>query len=130
MTTQQTLTWEQAQAYARRWIADWNGKDIEAVLRHFAEEVEFVSPRAATTVGSATVRGKAALRAYWQAAIARIETIAFTLDHAVWDPATAELAILYTATINGQSNRALELLHFDAAGQAVRGEAFYGAALP
>ncbi|HLZ71471.1 MAG TPA: nuclear transport factor 2 family protein [Dehalococcoidia bacterium] len=123
------MTHERAQAFARRWAEEWNRKDVEAVLAHFAEEVEFTSPKAAATVGAATVRGKDALRAYWNAAIARIETIQFTIDHAVWDPASAALLIVYTAAINGQSNRAGELLQLNAAALAVRGEAFYGAAL-
>jgi len=126
---QRTMTAEQAQAYARRWIAAWNDEDIEAVLSDFAEAAEFTSPRAATTVGGATVQGKAALRAYWQAAMAPVETLTFTLDHAAWDPAAAELAIVYTAAIDGQRTRTLELLRFGAGGQVVRGEVFHGAAV-
>src|SRR5581483_1156753 len=108
---------------------EWNRRDVEAVLAHFAEDVEFTSQRAAATVGTATVRGKEALRAYWLAAMQRIEQIQFTIDHAVWDPAGAELEIVYRATLNGQTNRAAELLHLNAAGLADRGEAFDGAAL-
>ncbi len=123
------MTHERAQTFARRWAEEWNRRDVEAVLAHFADEVEFTSPRAAATVGTATVHGKDALRAYWNAAMARIETIHFTIDHAVWDPASAALLIVYTSSINGQTNRAGELLQLNAAGLAVRGEAFHGAML-
>ncbi|HEY7294276.1 MAG TPA: nuclear transport factor 2 family protein [Dehalococcoidia bacterium] len=125
----QPMTHEAAQAFARRWAEEWNRKDVEAVLAHFADEVEFTSPKAAATVGTATVLGKEALRAYWLAALRRIEHIYFVIDHATWDPVSAELLIVYTASINGQTNRAVELLRLNAGGLAVRGEALDGAVL-
>src|SRR5690348_9884918 len=97
--TADTMTYTRAQAFARRWVNEWNQRDVEAVLDHFAADVEFTSPTAAATVGVATVRGKDALRAYWLAALQRIERINFVLDHALWDPDGAELQIVYTATI-------------------------------
>ena len=118
-----------ARAFAERWADEWGRKDVEAVLEHFAEGVRFTSPRAAATVGTATVVGKEALRAYWLAAAARIESIRFTVDRAVWDPEHAELVIVYTAEINGQRSRACEFLRFDEAGRVVEGEAMYGAAV-
>lgn len=125
----EAMTYERAQAFARRWADEWTRKDVEAVLAHFAENVVFTSPKAAATVGTATVRGKDALRAYWLAAVQRIAQIRFAIDHALWDPIGSELEIVYTSTINGETNRAVELLHLDAAGLADRGEALYGAAL-
>jgi ketosteroid isomerase-like protein len=126
--TPEIMTHERAQAFARRWAEEWNRKDVEAVLAHFADDVVFTSARAAATVGMATVHGKDALRAYWLAGIQRLERIAFSVDRAIWDPAGSELAIVYSATLNGQTNRAVELLRLNAAGLADRGEAFYGAA--
>ena len=127
--TTETMTHERAQAFAHRWAEEWNRKDVEAVLAHFAGDVVFTSEKAAATVGTATVHGKDALRAYWLAAVQRLEQIEFTIDHAIWDPAGSELAIVYTATLNDQTNRAVELLHLNADGLADRGEALYGAAL-
>jgi ketosteroid isomerase-like protein len=63
---------EDAEAYARLWADDWNRRDLDAVLEHFADDVTFSSPKAEQTVGAPTVRGKDALRAYWQRALARI----------------------------------------------------------
>ena len=62
--------------------------------------------------------------------MSRIETIHFTLDHTAWDPERLELLIVYDAEINGQRNRACELMRFDDTGRVVEGEAMYGAALP
>ncbi len=49
----------------------WNAHDLDAVLVHFRDDVEFTSPVAAQVVpGSGGVaRGKAALREYWEAAL-------------------------------------------------------------
>jgi hypothetical protein len=123
------MTPEAITRFAEDWIAAWSRKDVEAVLAHFAPDVRFTSPRAAATVGTATVVGKAALRAYWQAALAAIETIRFTLDHTVWDPARQELAILYTAAIDDRQLRACEFMRFDPHGLVIEGEAMYGAPL-
>jgi ketosteroid isomerase-like protein len=123
------MTPEAIARFAEDWIAAWSRQDVEAVLAHFAAGVRFTSPRAAATVGTATVVGKEALRAYWQAAVAAIETLQFTLDHTVWDPARQELAIVYTAAIDGSPRRACEFMRFDPAGLVVEAEAMYGAPL-
>ena len=113
--------------FAREWVDAWNQKDVEAILAHFTEEATFTSPLAATTVGTATVTGKDALRAYWQAAVARAATLDFALDHVVWDGERAELVILYTRGPQGQRSRACEWMRFDPSGDVVAGEALYGA---
>jgi ketosteroid isomerase-like protein len=124
-----TLEKDAIEQFARDWVESWNRRDVEGVLIHFADDVRFTSPRAAATVGTATVVGKDALRTYWRSAIARIETIRFTLDHAVWDVDRAELVILYVSEINGQRNRAAEWMRFDAMGRVVAGEAMSGVVL-
>src|SRR5262245_46358588 len=55
--------------FAAEWIATWNAGDLDALLAHYSEDVTFTSPRAAAITGSAVVRGKDALWAYWSAAI-------------------------------------------------------------
>lgn len=117
-----------AQQFAEDWIANWNRKDVQAVVGHFAEDAVFVSPRAAALTGEAVQRGKAALLAYWTAAVARIENIRFVLDRAVWDGDSKELLVLYTSAINGNAVRACELMRFGPDGKQVYGEALFGAA--
>ena len=121
------MTRDQALLLAQGWIEAWNRKDVEAVLAHFDEAVCFTSPRAAAIVGSATVRGKGALRDYWNAAVAPIRTLRFALDHTVWDEERQELVIVYYGEIDGRGFRACELMRFGPAGLAVEGEAMYGA---
>ena len=120
------LTEAGAQAFARAWIDDWNRRDVEAVLAHYADDATFVSPRAERITGNPVVVGKGALRAYWQAALAQHQKLEFTLDGALWSPRTETLTVLYRAAFNDQApNRAAEVMRFRGA-SIVRGDAFYG----
>jgi hypothetical protein len=120
------MTREDAKTLAFDWAAAWNARDVERVLGFFSEMVAFTSPTALAVVGTATVRGKPALRAYWTAAMGRIDTLRFTIDRVVWDAATRELAILYVADINGARKRVSENLTFGADGLVVSAEVLHG----
>jgi ketosteroid isomerase-like protein len=115
--------------FAERWIANWNARDIEAVLTHFADDARFTSPLASQFAGRSVLRGKEELRAYWQAALTRVSALEFKLDHASWDERRRELIVVYRASLNGQCQRACEIMQFDPSGRQVSGEAFYGAPL-
>jgi hypothetical protein len=112
--------------YVENWIDAWNRRDVEAVLEHFSNEVRFTSPTAARVVGNPTAIGKDSLRSYWLAALENIGEFQFTLDRALWDRERNELAIVYYRDVNGQRDKACELLSFDGSGQVARGEAMYG----
>src|SRR3982751_2872631 len=90
----QLMTRDEMNAYAAAWIAAWNHRDVERVLGLFSDDIAFTSPTALALLGPPTVRGKAALRAYWVHALTRIGLLRFTLERVLWDPATRELAIL------------------------------------
>lgn len=120
------VTREIDETFAAQWAEAWNARAVEAVLEHFHDDVVFISPTALAVVGSPIIRGKKALRAYWTAALARITSLRFTLDHVVWDPVQRELAIIYTSDIDGKSKRVSENLTFDEHGQVVSGEVFHG----
>jgi ketosteroid isomerase-like protein len=123
------MTRTEALAFAEHWIDNWNRRDVDAVLSHFADDAVFTTPKGELFVGTPVLKGKAALANYWRLALARIKELHFTLDHAVWDDATRELVVFYRATFDGKSTRACELMKFDAAGRQVSGEALYGAAV-
>ncbi|WP_296890760.1 nuclear transport factor 2 family protein [Thiobacillus sp.] len=121
------MTRENSEAFAARWAEAWNRRAIEAVLEHFHEDIVFTSATALAVVGSPTVRGKEALRAYWAAALARIGSLRFTVDHVLWDPVRRELAIIYTSDTDGKTKRVSENLTFNEDGQVVAAEVFHGA---
>lgn len=116
----------EAVAYAERWADEWNRRDLDAILGHFDDGVEFTSPKALAAVGVPTVRGKAALAEYWRIALSRIQSLRFVVNRVIWDPAALELAIIYDRDVNGVRDRAAEILAFGPSGRVVRGEVLYG----
>ncbi len=77
------ITQEQAEQLAREWVDAFNRHDLEAVLAHYADDVEFRSPVVVELVDdpSGTIRGKAALRSYFERGLARFPNLAFELVH-------------------------------------------------
>ena len=120
------MTRDGALRWAEQWVADWNARDLDAVLAHFDEEVVFTSPRALALVGVPTVRGKPALRDYWTRALAAIGSLRFTLRRISWDPDTSELAIFYDRDVDGRCDRAAEVLQFGGSGRVARAEVYHG----
>ncbi|MDR3418908.1 MAG: glutathione S-transferase N-terminal domain-containing protein [Nevskia sp.] len=119
---------EDALRLARRWVAAWNARDLDAVLAMFAAEgAAFVSPKAESILGHARVEGQDGLRRYWSAALERIPRIEFRLEAADWDPATSTVLVVYDADLDGRRSRAAERWVLDHAGRIRYGEAYYGA---
>jgi hypothetical protein len=98
------------------------------VLASFSEDISFVSPTALAVVGTPTIRGKTALRAYWNLALGRIGTLRFTLKRVMWDAITRELAIIYLSDIDGRIKSVSENLVFDQNGVVTSAEVFHGVA--
>jgi steroid delta-isomerase len=109
------------------WIAAWNRRDVDAVLVHYSEIAQFVSPVASNLVGRPILRDKKELEHYWRTALAPIASLEFKLDHAAWDERRRELNVVCEANLNGERKRACEIMQFDASGRQIRGEALYGA---
>ena len=114
--------------YAGRWTEAWNRRDLDAILEHFEDDVVFSSPKALEAIGAPTVRGRAALRAYWVTALRPVTSLRFTLVRVIWDRDASELAIVYDRQVNDRRDRAAEVLHFGPSGRVDRGEVFYGVA--
>jgi len=120
------MTGEEARTFAEQWAAAWNELAVERVLAHFDDQVSFTSPTALAVVGTATVRGKPALREYWKSAVARVGSLRFTVDRVLWDAGTRELAIIYDADIGGRKRRVSENLKFGTDGLVESAEVFHG----
>jgi ketosteroid isomerase-like protein len=120
------VTGEDAHAFAAQWAEAWNVPDVERVLTHFHDGIVFTSPTALAVVGVTTVRGKQALRDYWNAAVARLGSLRFSVDRVLWDATTREMAIVHEVEMAGRARRVSEHLTFDADGRVTRAEVFHG----
>ena len=121
------MSYDSMMAFAESWIAAWNRRDVDAVLAHYSDAAQFVSPVATNLVGRPVLRDKKELEHYWRTALARIASLEFKLDHAAWDDRRHELNVVYEANLNGERKRACEIMKFDASARQIRGEALYGA---
>ncbi|OBF80234.1 DUF4440 domain-containing protein [Mycobacterium sp. 852002-51163_SCH5372311] len=70
-------------AFSRQWVEAWNAHDVESVLEHFDENVVFTSPVAANLLPetAGVIRGKPALRHYWNQALQRIPQLHFVVEN-------------------------------------------------
>lgn len=68
-------------AFAQHWLDSWNAHDIDAVLEHFHDDVVFASPVAQRLLENSdgVLRGKDAVRAYWNIGIEKIPDLRFEL---------------------------------------------------
>ncbi|ORV09999.1 nuclear transport factor 2 family protein [Mycobacterium celatum] len=96
-----------AVAFSEQWVQAWNAHDVEAVLRHFHDDVVFTSPVAANLLPGTggVVRGKLALRHYWTLALHRIPDLRFTVERVYQGIDT--VVITYRNQSNGLVNEVL-----------------------
>jgi ketosteroid isomerase-like protein len=68
-----------AQAFADEWYAAWNAHDLDAILHHYTDDVEFISPFVVRLNDdpSGTLHGKDALREYFSRALERFPDLRF-----------------------------------------------------
>lgn len=111
-----------ADKFAAEWIAAWNARDLDAILAHYADDVELTSPFVREMAGesSGTLRGKAALCAYWSKALAAVPDLHFTLVRVL--PGVASVTLYYHSVRN---LLAAEVMELDAVGLVRRVVAHY-----
>jgi hypothetical protein len=74
---------EQAEDLAYSWIDAFNRHDLDAVMAHYADDVQFTSPSVIELAREATgtLRGKDALRSVFEKAFAAYPELGFELVH-------------------------------------------------
>jgi ketosteroid isomerase-like protein len=109
--------------FATAWVAEWNARDLDQILTHYAQDVVFRSPVAARVVpdSDGVIRGKGALAAYWRAALPLAPNLHFTLEETF--TTVGGLTILYA---NERGQRVAESLVFNDEGLVVFGMGAYG----
>jgi ketosteroid isomerase-like protein len=68
-----------AEDFARKHVSVWNRHDLDEIVELYTEDVELVSPLAGAVAGGTTVRGRDALRAYFEAALKKYPELEFRL---------------------------------------------------
>ncbi|MDO8900927.1 MAG: nuclear transport factor 2 family protein [Phenylobacterium sp.] len=109
--------------FAQAWIEAWNQHDLAAILPHYAEDVVFTSPAATRITGEplGRVEGKAALAAYWGAALRQVPDLTFTL-RGVFGGVNG-LALRYHSSRTDAE--VVEVIRFGPDGLAVEASAYY-----
>ncbi len=111
--------------FAEQWLAAWNAHDLDGIVSHYAEDVEFCSPLVEKLLGepAGVVRGKAALREYFARGLASYPDLHFELI-AVLDGVTS--TVIHYRSVRGLL--AAEFCAFDSAGRVQRVHCHYAAA--
>lgn len=111
-----------AEHFAKDWIDAWNSHDLARILSHYDDDFEMSSPVIIQLAGEAggTLRGKAAVGAYWAKALQLIPDLHFEL--------ITTLVGVNSITLHyrGAGGRlAAEVFHFDEEQKVVKAFAHY-----
>ena len=112
---------ESADRFAREWIAAWNSHDLQRILEHYEDDFEMSSPYIPLLAGepSGTLKGKAAVGAYWARALTKVPDLHFELVSAL--TGMNSITIYY----KGHESMAAEVLHFNPDGKVRAAFAHY-----
>jgi hypothetical protein len=113
-----------AEEFAREWVDAWNARDLDRILSHYTDDFEMTSPLIVELMGVASgrLKGKAAIRPYWSAGLARSPALRFELLQVM--VGVNAVGILYRSV--RMKRPVLERLEFDGERRAIRGEALHG----
>lgn len=111
-----------AEHFAADWIDSWNAHDLDRVLSHYADDFEMWSPVIIQMAGepSGTLRGKAAVGAYWARALDLIPDLHFELMSVL--VGVASITLYYKGA---RGRLAAEVFHFGAEQKVSRAFAHY-----
>jgi ketosteroid isomerase-like protein len=114
-------------AAARHWVDAWNRHDLDAIMAHYADDVQFVASTVVVRWDRAdgTLRGKDELREQFSRGLALVPELHFDLEDVLLAP--NGYAVIYRRE-NG--NRVIDSVQLDAEGRAARVHAYYAARQP
>jgi ketosteroid isomerase-like protein len=111
-----------AMHFAQAWVSAWNAHDLDQVLAHYDDDFEFQSPMITVVTGqpSGRLKGKAAVGAYWEAAVERLPDLTFQLRDVLLG---VDCLTLY---YQGHRGAVAETFFFGGGAKVVRATATYG----
>ena len=115
------ITRKFADHFAEEWIQAWNCHDLELILSHYSDDFVMSSPRIAVVAGepSGTLKGKPAIRAYWEKTLALAPNLRFGLTSFL---VGVDSVTLYYQGVRGM---AAEVFFFGADGKVIKAYAHY-----
>jgi hypothetical protein len=106
-----------ARELAQDWVDAWNSHDLEKIMTHYGDEVLLTSPVALKVLGGdGTLRGKAALRTYFQRGLQAFPDLRFDLIDVLWG--TETIVIYYLNNVRG--SKTVEVMLLNPAGKIGR----------
>ncbi len=116
------LTPAEAERFAREWLKAWNSHDLEAILAHYADEVELTSPFVVQVLGvpSGTLKGKDNLRMYFGMGLSMFPDLRFELIQVFTGVSSL---VLHYRSVDG--TLAAEMMVLNPQGRVVKATAHY-----
>jgi ketosteroid isomerase-like protein len=111
-----------AKKFATEWIESWNSHDLDIIMAHYSEDIEITTPmiKMAAGIESGSLKGKKAVRDYWQKALDKIPDLHFELVETT--VGVDSVALYYKSIMN---KMAIEVMFFNEAGLVNRMIAHY-----
>lgn len=107
--------------FAAQWINSWNSHDLEDILSHYADDIEITTPMIKTfTSGEDTLKGKEAVKRYWEKALEKVPDLHFELYEVTYG--INSIALYYQSIMN---KKAMEVMFFNEEGKVNKMFAFY-----
>jgi ketosteroid isomerase-like protein len=114
------------EALARRWLDAFNGRDLERLLALYADDAVHTSPklrdRHPETRGE--VRGKAALRTWWDDAMKRLPTLRYEARHLT--ASNGRVFMEYDRLVDGEAPMTIAEVLVVEEGRIVASHVFHG----
>lgn len=110
---------QQATRLAQAWIDAWNRHDLDAIVHHYAADVEFISPFATTLSGepSGTIHGREPLKEYFRKGLQAYPDLRFELIRTLIG---VDSLLLYYRSVKGLLAAEMMLINEEGQIQAVR----------
>lgn len=111
-----------AEEFAKAWISTWNSHDLDKIMAHYAEDVQFTSPFIVRLMNepSGTLRGKDKLRPYFEKGLQTYPDLHFELIEVL--EGVDSVTLYYHSVKNLMS---AEVMFLDEKGKIVRVVAHY-----
>jgi len=111
-----------AERFANDWIDSWNSHDLQRILSHYADDFEMSSPKIIQLANepTGTLRGKAAVGAYWAKALQLIPDLHFELITTL--VGVNSITLYYQGA---QGHLAAEVFHFSQDQKVIKAFAHY-----